>query len=327
MMKNTKLLALFAFFLIILLLFAYAYSNQPHETMNSFYQKIPEQVRENSRLIEAYYSSQNGDREYQFAFYNPKERTISIYTFKISKILKIWPRMTEDKISCKTPFNYSVLATSPEKLKDFENCNNCQLFLYRDRIYKNEEIEGIQPRLSEVLKVNESYWRIQILGANELSTGNIIGSSGDAGEMFGLSGYPGLLILPAGNNASRGVIIAIQPLNETHEVIRIHFPLNVTFEFVERHYDNPDFPLWSLENLSSAVKRLQAFKIEPKPWRWEATISGKYAGIAWFTQSGAYYEYEIHPQSKWIYNGDFTISRFEFRCRRGGASPYSYYYP
>jgi len=323
-------LAVFSFFLILLLLFSYSYL--PSEDINSLYQKIPEQVRENSQLIAAYYSAQNGDREYQFAFYNPNDRTLSIYTFKISKLLKIWPRMTENKITCKTPLNYSIMITSPEKLKDFTNCDNCQLFLYKDKIYKNEEIGEIQPRLSEVLKANESYWRIQILGANELSIGQIIGTKGDQLMSFGLSGYPGLLILPAGNNASRGVTITVQPLNETHEVIRVHFPLNVTFEFVDEHYNSPNFPLWSLENLSSAMKRLQAFKIEPKPWRWEATLSGKYAGIAWFSQekytwhSGRrYYSYMIHPEKSWEYRGKI-VQFVHVNCQRW-LSQYSYYYP
>ncbi|EEB73711.1 hypothetical protein TAM4_1461 [Thermococcus sp. AM4] len=320
-----KLLAILGFlFVSFLLLFAYSYFNQPHETMNSLYRKIPEEVRENSQLIAAYYSSQNGDREYQFAFYNPNDRTLSIYTFKISKLLKIWPRTTEDKISCKTPFNYSILATSQEKLKNFTNCNNCRILLYKDRIYKNEEIGEIQPRLSEVLKANESYWQVEILGASELSTGNIIGSSGDAGRIFGLSGYPGLLILPAGDNASRGVTITVQPFNKTKDVIKIHFPLNITFEFKQRHYrDSYDYPPWSLENLSSAVERLQAFKIEPKPWRWEATLSGKYAGIAWFTQSGRYYQYKIYPQVEWEDRGYSRLS-VHVRCRSGGWVPFRY---
>ena len=321
-MKRSLILS--SLLLIFLLLFSYSYL--PSENMNELYQKIPEQMRENSQLIAAYYSSQtgfDGFREYQFAFYNPKDRTLSIYTFKISKLLKIWPRMTEDKISCKTPFNYSVLATSPEKLKDFTNCNNCRILLYTGRIYKNEEIESIQPRLSEVLKANESYWRVQILGASELSTGDIIGRGvGDAWVNYRLSGYPGLLILPAGDNASRGVIIAIQPLNETHEVIRVHFPLNVTFEFVEEHYNSPNFPLWSLENLSSAVERLQAFKIEPKPWRWETSLSGKKVVVIWFSKKEkSYYEYQVYPKEGWNYRGNFELLHIKLRCRRGGALP------
>jgi len=319
-----KLFAVSSFFLILLVLFAYGYSHQPHETMNALYQQIPEQVRENSQLIAAYYSAQNGDREYQFAFYNSKNQTLSIYTFRISNFLKIFWDEEKNKISCKTPFNYSVLATSPEKLKNFTNCDNCRVLLYKGKIYKNEEIGEIQPRLSEVLKANERYWRIQILGASELSTGNIIGSSGDAGRIFGLSGYPGLLILPAGDNASRGVTITVQPFNKTKDVIKIHFPLNITFEFKQRHYrDSYDYPPWSLENLSSAVKRLQAFKIEPKPWRWEATLSGKYAGIAWFTQSGRYYQYKIYPQVEWEDRGYSRLS-VHVRCRSGGWVPFRY---
>ncbi len=323
-----KLFAVFGFFLILLLLlFAYAYSNQPNETMSSLYQKIPEQVRENSQLIAAYYSSItgfSGFREYQFAFYNPENQTFSIYTFKISNFFKIFWDKEENKITCETPFNYSVLATSPEKLKNFENCDNCKLFLYKGRIYRNGEIEALQPALPEVLKANESYWQVEILGASELSTGDIIGRVGDAWVHYGLSGYPGLLILPAGDNASRGVIITVQPFNETKDVIRIFFPLNITFEFKQKHYnDSYDYPPWSLENLSSVVKRLQAFEIKPEPWRWEATLSGEYAGIAWFAQSRKYYQYKIYPETEWEAKGYSRLS-VRIECRRGGWVPFHY---
>jgi len=177
-MKRSLILS--SLLLIFLLLFSYSYL--PSENMNELYQKIPEQMRENSQLIAAYYSSQtgfDGFREYQFAFYNPEERTISIYTFKISKLLKIWPRMTEDKISCKTPFNYSVLATSPEKLKDFTNCNNCRILLYKGRIYKNEEIESIQPRIDDILQRNREYWKVKGIKSSELSVGTVSMYSGD----------------------------------------------------------------------------------------------------------------------------------------------------
>lgn len=54
---------------------------------------------------------------------------------------------------------------------------------------------------------------------------------------------------------------------------------------------------------------------------------GKYAGIAWFTKSGKYYEYKVYPNSKWVYKGELRILRFKIMCIPGGASPYSYYYP
>ena len=317
-----KVVTFFSLLLVFLLL--YAYFNQPHETMSSLYQKIPEQVRENSQLIAAYYSSQNGDREYQFAFYTPENKSVSIYTFKLLNFFGIFWDEEKSRITCKTQLNYSILSISPEKLKDFENCDNCRVLLYKDKIYRDKEIENIHPRLSEVLKTNESYWQVEVLGASELSTGNVIGVVGDAGRIFGLSGYPGLLILPTENNASRGIIITVQPFNKTHESIRIHFPLNVTFEFKQKHYDDSyDYLPWRLENLSSAVKRLQAFRIEPEPWRWEATLSGKYAGIAWFTKSGKYYEYKIYPQIKWEDRG-YSLLSVHVECRSGGWVPFLY---
>ncbi|WP_052291830.1 hypothetical protein [Thermococcus gammatolerans] len=227
-----KLTAVLGLLSILLLLLAYAYSNQPHETMSSLYQKIPEQVRENAQLIAAYYSSQNGDREYQFAFYDPKERTLSIYTFKISNFLKIFWDKEENKITCETPFNYSVLATSPEKLKNFENCDNCKLFLYKGRIYKNKEIESIYPSIEQVIKENTTYVNFVLLKDEELSIGGIIERHGDMGLGPAYFGYKGLLHLPTTmHNPSRGVIVEFIAKNDTIHVV-IHYPKNMTFSTI-----------------------------------------------------------------------------------------------
>ncbi|WP_052291831.1 hypothetical protein [Thermococcus gammatolerans] len=222
-------------FVSILLLFAYAYSNQPNETMSSLYQKIPEQVRENSQLIAAYYSSQTGFggfREYQFALYNPNDRTISIYTFKISKLLKIWPRITENKITCKTQLNYSILATSPEKLKNFKNCGNCRILLYKDRIYKNGEIESIYPSIEQVIrgKENTTYVKLSLLKDSEITTGAVGFVIGDMGFYTDDVYYGrGLLYLPSPIvNLTRGVVVEFLPVdNETIKRV-IHYPGNVT---------------------------------------------------------------------------------------------------
>ncbi len=95
-----KVVTFFSFLLVFFLLFGYFYL--PSESMSALYQKIPEQVRENSQLVATYYYSQtgfNGFREYQFAFYSPENTSVSIYTFKITKLLRIWPKMTETTIS------------------------------------------------------------------------------------------------------------------------------------------------------------------------------------------------------------------------------------
>ncbi len=64
-------LVVFGFFLILLLLiFSYAYL--PSKNMNELYQKIPEQVRENSQLVAAYYSSQTDFDQVRIAAKNPK---------------------------------------------------------------------------------------------------------------------------------------------------------------------------------------------------------------------------------------------------------------
>jgi hypothetical protein len=81
-----------------------------------------------------------------------KNKTISVYTFRTYKFLKIWPRMKKSKITCKTPFNYSIPMTSPEKLKNFTNCDNCRELLYKGKIYRNEEIENIYPSIEEVIE-------------------------------------------------------------------------------------------------------------------------------------------------------------------------------
>ncbi|WP_240921656.1 hypothetical protein [Thermococcus sp. 21S9] len=222
-----KLLVLFAFFSLLLFL---SYFYLPSENMSELYQKIPEQVRGNSELIAAYYSSQtgfDGFREYQFAFYNPKERTISIYTFKISKLLKIWPRMKKTTITCKTQLNYSVLATSPEKLKNFENCDNCRVLLYKGRIYKNEEIEGIYPSIDDVIKdkENTTYLELAVLKDAEISMGALEILSGDTVRYSAPSEYLGFIHLPSTmEDPKRGIVLELTPLGNQTARRTIHYP-------------------------------------------------------------------------------------------------------
>jgi len=315
-------------FVSILLLFAYAYSNQPNETMSSLYQKIPEQVRENSQLIAAYYSSKtgfSGFREYQFAFYNPKERTLSIYTFKISKLLKVWPRMTEDKISCKTQLNYSVLATSPEKLKNFKNCDNCKLFLYKGRIYKNEEIENIYPSIEQVIngKENTTYVKLSLLKDSEITTGTIIEVHGDM--MFPTDDIyygKGLLYLPSPIvNLTRGVVVEFLPVdNETIKRV-IHYPDNVTlsdeFKITKYHRVNitPNMT-WTpkeipLKQILQKLNSLQHQKTIGKNTRVRFHIfkdSGEvYAWIRWIDK-----DKKIHAELRIYPPGSIDKRRFDY---------------
>lgn len=163
------------------LFFSYFYL--PSESMDNLYQRFRSKLG-NSQLLTAYYSSQtgfNGFRKYQFAFYNPENKTLSIYTFKVYKFLKIWPRMKRSKITCKTPFNYSVLATSPEKLKDFKNCDNCRELLYKGKIYRNGEIESIYLSIEKVPKKSTTYVNFVLVKDSEISAGKITGRVGDHG--------------------------------------------------------------------------------------------------------------------------------------------------
>ncbi|ASJ02756.1 hypothetical protein A3L09_05565 [Thermococcus profundus] len=230
-----KGLVILSVLLLFFLLFSYFYL--PSERMNDLYQKIPEQVRQNSQLLAAYYSSQtglNGFREYQFALYDPENKTISVYTFKTYKFLKIWPRMKKNKITCKTPFNYSLLSTSPEKLKDFKNCDNCREFLYNGKIYRDEEIENIYPSIEEVIKgkENATYVKLSLLKDSEISTGAMELSS-STGDIIFYTDYiwhgRGLLYLPSPMlNFTRGVVIEFLPVdNETIKRV-IHYPGNIT---------------------------------------------------------------------------------------------------
>ncbi|ASJ02748.1 hypothetical protein A3L09_05520 [Thermococcus profundus] len=222
-----------SFLLFFLLLFSYFYL--PSERMNDLYQEIPAQVRENSQLIAAYYYSQtgfNGFREYQFALYAPDSKALSIYTFKTYKFLKIWPRMKKSKITCKTPFNYSLLATSPEKLNDVKNCNNCRELLYKDKIYRDEEIESIYPSIEEVIKGKENvtYTQIAILKDSEITTGTIVDVYGD--KMFPTDDAyygKGLLYLPSPMlNFTRGVVVEFLPADNGTIKRMIHYPGNIT---------------------------------------------------------------------------------------------------
>ncbi len=229
-----RALAAFGFFLIILLLFDYFYL--PSESMDELYQKIPEQVRENSQLIAVYYSSQtgfDGFREYQFAFYSPENTSVSIYTFKITKLLKIWPRMKKSKIACKTPFNYSILTTSPEKLKNFTNCNNCRLLLYKDRIYKNEEIENIHESMRDIVskrnKNNFTYIELAVIKSSELAIGTLEILSGDTIRYSDPVEYTGFMYLPSMmKDPTRGIILELLPLGNQSAKRRIIYPSGIT---------------------------------------------------------------------------------------------------
>ncbi|WP_297556084.1 hypothetical protein [Thermococcus sp.] len=290
-----RALTVFGFFLIILLLFGYAYL--PSENMNELYQKIPEQVRENSQLIAAYYSSQTGFdsfREYQFALYNPKDRTISIYTFKITKLLKIWPRMTETTISCKTPFNYSVLGTNPEKLKNFKNCNNCRELLYKEKIYRNEEIESIHPEVKDVLERNREYWKVKGIKSSELSVGTVSMYSGDTIRDIGFEGYPGALLLPnQGSEVEKAVWIEIY-LKNNKTVVNIHYPRNVTISTIAK-YNITNSSLWSpnYTKLQNILSELEKFgKYSKKAWRFKVSIwDPDTVWIEWIIPSKNTYSY------------------------------------
>ncbi|MDV3103551.1 hypothetical protein [Thermococcus waiotapuensis] len=227
-----RVLIVLGLLLVSLLLFSYFYL--PSESMDELYQKIPEQVRENSKLVAAYYYSKtgfDGFREYQFALYNPENKTISVYTFKITKLLKVWPRMKEDRVTCKTPFNYSVLATSPEKLNDFKNCDNCRELLYKDRVYMNEEIESIYPSIEEIIgdKKNGTYVQIAILKDSEITTGTIVEVHGDVMFSTDDAYYGGLLYLPSPMlNFTRGVVVEFLPVDNKTIKRVVHYPGNVT---------------------------------------------------------------------------------------------------
>ncbi|WP_054840214.1 hypothetical protein [Thermococcus sp. JCM 11816] len=95
--------------------------------------------------------------------------------------------MKRSKITCKTPFNYSVLATSPEKLKDFKNCDNCRELLYKGKIYRNGgEIESIYLSIEKVPpKKSTTYVNFVLVKDSEISAGKITGRVGDHGILRG----------------------------------------------------------------------------------------------------------------------------------------------
>ncbi|WP_297550971.1 hypothetical protein [Thermococcus sp.] len=332
-----RALTVFGFFLIILLLFGYAYL--PSENMNELYQKIPEQVRENSQLIAAYYSSQTGFdsfREYQFALYNPKDRTISIYTFKITKLLKIWPRMKSNKITCRTQLNYSILTTSPEKLKDFENCDNCRELLYKGKIYKNENIESIYQSIEQVIKgkKNTTYVKLSLLKDSEISTGAIGFVIGDMGFYTDYIWHGrGLLYLPSPMlDFTRGVVVEFLPVdNETIKRV-IHYPGNVTlsdeFRITEYYRVNITRNLtWTLKEVPIEQilqkldsKRLQKTIGENSRVRFEISKESLWAETpkleAWLIwidrEKNTYIEQKMYPSEK-TYRKKFSFIS-GYRC-------------
>ena len=190
---------------------------------------------------------------------------ISIYTFKISKLLKIWPRMTENKISWETPFNYSVLATNPEKLEEFENCDNCQLLLYQGKIYKNEEIENIYPSIEEMIrgKENTTYVNLVLMKDREISMGAITEVIGDMELVRGFLGYWGLVHMPSTMSSLwRGVIIEFTTeSNGTINVIA-HYLGNVTLSTIAE-VKAPSNKTWELKEvpLEGVIQALKSKKL------------------------------------------------------------------
>ena len=306
-----KVVTFFSLLLVFLLL--YAYFNQPHETMSSLYQKIPEQVRQNSQLVAAYYYSQtglDGFREYQFAFYNPKERKVRIYTFKIIKLLKFIPTMRDDIISCEAPFNYSILATSPEKLREFKNCDNCRELLYKGKIYRDKEIENIYPSIEEVIKgkENTTYVNLALTKDGEISTGKIVERVGDMGILRGPLGYGGLLHLPSAMSTPwKGVVIEfITESNGTIKVIA-HYPGNITLSTIAE-VKAPSNKTWRLDEvpLTDIMQKLKSEELASNikgSLRFELSITREKGRIeAWTTWvnpgKGIEGIWRIYPQGK-----------------------------
>ncbi|WP_048148380.1 hypothetical protein [Palaeococcus ferrophilus] len=287
-----KLLALA--FLVFLFFFGYFYL--PSESMSNLYHRIPAQVRENSQLVAAYYYSQtgfDGFREYQFALYDPENKTLSIYTFKTYKLLKIWPTTRKTKITCKTPFNYSILATSPEKLKEFTNCNNCRELLYRDKVYRNGEIENLQPRLNELLRPDLKYWKVTGIKSQEISIGAVSMYSGDTIRDIGFEGYPGALILPGwGKDVEKATWITIY-LDDKPRVA-IHYPKNVTLHSIYQ-LDVNNSTLWTAENpeLQDLIRGIKEFgEYSEKAWRFKVFIwDPDTAWIEWIIPEERTYAY------------------------------------
>ncbi|WP_048148379.1 hypothetical protein [Palaeococcus ferrophilus] len=321
-----RALTVLSLLLLSLLLFSYFYL--PSESMSNLYHRIPAQVRENSQLVAAYYYSQtgfDGFREYQFALYDPENKTLSIYTFKTYKLLKIWPRMKKSKITCKTPFNYSVLATSQEKLKDFKNCDNCRELLYKSRVYRNEEIESIYPSIKEVIegKENTTYVNLVLVKDSEISTGGIKERVGDMGIILGRFGYRGLLHLPSSMSVpERSVILEfIAGENGTIRVIA-HYPGNVTLSTTAK-VKAPGNKTWTLEEvpLKDIVQKLKSEELVSNikgSIRFEFSITREDGRIeawtAWVNPAKGVEEiWRIYPQGK-IKRTEFSIS-WEYSCQ------------
>ncbi|ASJ02752.1 hypothetical protein A3L09_05545 [Thermococcus profundus] len=328
-----RALTVLSFLLLFLLLFSYFYL--PSKSMSDLYQKIPEQVRRNSQLVAAYYHSQtgfNGFREYQFALYNPENKTLSVYTFKTYKLLKIWPRMKKSKITCKTPLDYSILATSPEKLKDFKDCDNCREFLYKGKVYRDEEIESIYPSLEQIVGSNRStrYVKLSLVKSSELSTGAMVLASGD--KMFSTDYVwhaHGLLYLPSSmKNLTRGIIVEFLPLNNETVKRIIHYPENVILNDTIRlseYYRIPvsDNTTWTLkrEVLANLTQVLNSQKVRktigtPTRFRFEISKWGTERLEAWVTWTdvgkGIYSEWRVYPAGKVYWRNSKFIR--EYRC-------------
>lgn len=224
-----KLTVVLGLLLIFLFPVVYAYFNQPHETMNSLYQKIPEQVRESSQLIAAYYSSQNGDKEYQFAFYNPQENEWMIYKFQLTKTFGIISKLTHQKIICRSLFNYSILSNDPKALLKFKPCDNCRALLYKGHWYVNEEITRIYPSPSSILSKRETYAGITGFKSKEITSEEVTTLHGDAWVHRAFGVWPGIILLPTGENDLRALWVEITIKNESSVLLKAHYPGNVTF--------------------------------------------------------------------------------------------------
>jgi hypothetical protein len=297
--------------LLILALLLFGYFYLPSESMSNLYQQIPAQVRENSQLIAAYYYSQtgfNGFREYQFALYNPEARKIRVYTFKIVKLLKFIPAMRDDVVGCEASFNYSLLSTSPEKLKDFKNCNNCRELLYKGKVYRNEEIENIYPSIEQVPKKNTTYVNLVLTKDEEISTGKITKRVGDYGILLGPLGYGGLLHLPSSMSVpERGVILEF--IAEENGTIRVvaHYSGNVTLS-TTAEVKAPSNKTWTLgevplENITQKLKSKELLSNIEGSIRFELSITREDGRIeAWTTwvnpRKWLIRTWRLYPQGK-----------------------------
>lgn len=89
--------------------------------------------------------------------------------------------MRGETIACEASFNYSILTTNPEELKNFTNCDNCRELLYKDKVYRNGEIGSIYLSIEKVPKKSTTYVNFVLVKDSEISAGKITGRVGDYG--------------------------------------------------------------------------------------------------------------------------------------------------